>query len=156
MTGGWPAGRPWGAAEEDALRAAWGVRDLRELAAELGRTPAALQAHAYKMGLPARRPQRPWTTREVEYLRSMPGLDSEQLAVALGRTGDSVRAKREALGIRTGWVRWEPWEVELARDATLSSLQVAAKTGRAAQAVLTKRSQLGVKVGKGLPRRGMK
>lgn len=145
-------GRPWSAAEEDVLRGAWGVRDLREVSAELGRTPHALMERAYKIGLPPRRPQRPWTMRELDALWETSGLSAKEAAAALGRTACSVRRARDRLGIRRGLGRWEPWELELVRDTSLSSAQVAAQTGRTQEAVLSKRGQMGVRVGRPRPR----
>lgn len=128
----------WWTPEETALL---GTMPDAEVAAQTGRTHAAVRGMRSRLGIP--NPEAPgWTPEELALLGSL--LDHE-VAARTGRTLSAVVQKRVVLGISPfqGIRVWTAEEHELVR--TSSPAEVATRTRRTLTAVYLRRSLLGVK-----------
>lgn len=93
-------GRPWTAAEDQAVRAEYPRRDgPARLARRLRRGLHAIHQRAYRLGVPPRRPR--WTAAEVRTLeREWGEVNARTLRAKLpGRTWCAIAAKAEERGL---------------------------------------------------------
>ena len=103
------AHRNWTQQETEFVRENYGrgYRD-EELADRLGRSKAAVRKKAAQMGIQICPDRRKWTQEELHTLRELSAsLTHPQIAVKMGRTTDSVKAKAKVMGLskemRDGW-----------------------------------------------------
>jgi transcriptional regulator with XRE-family HTH domain len=91
--------RPWTESELAILRSSYRHIPTRDIAIQLGRSPAAVQQRARLQGLAGPAPRR-WTTADVDRLRRLaPGRSLADLVRVFGRSPDCVAEKLRALGI---------------------------------------------------------
>lgn len=99
-------GRAWTDAELRHLRRHYRRRTVPRLAAELGRTPRAVEGKVERMGLSKgmrKGPRYGWHAADLELLaREYPRQGAAPVAAALGRSPTAVRiqAKRQGLRVR--------------------------------------------------------
>jgi hypothetical protein len=145
-----PAARPYGAHEDDAIRACLTEGgDLGGLARQLGRTPDALRLHAQHLGIHRPRPRRRWTDWEDALVRDgyTSALSCAQIASQLPlRSATSVAARARNLGLATYARRWSRKDdlrlADLtARGATLED--TAQRLGRTPEAIRRRAARLG-------------
>lgn len=102
-------GRPWSEDELFVLRRLFGTVPKGELAAAMGRTPAAVQRQANLLGLvsgryrnvpQAARRRAAWTTDDDDLIRERWGIwTPKRIAAALGRSVEAVRVRKTRLGL---------------------------------------------------------
>lgn len=96
----YPNGKPWSDSDTDFLRRMAGDMTLRDIAAELNRTHAAVRAMSTRMSLNLRSNYTKWTSSELRVMRSCAGtMSAIQIAEKLGRTLDSVKGKASLMGL---------------------------------------------------------
>ncbi len=102
----------WTGADDDRLRALWGVEPLARLAPSFARSQACVHNRARKLGLVScgvahRFERSPWTDAEDDAIRDgWTRIDSRAVAAGLNRSHDAVRRRARKLGlVGTGRVR---------------------------------------------------
>lgn len=93
--------RRWGKEENKALERCSIRRNWSELAVAMGKTKDAVKSHAYRAGLTACA-QPPWSEEDDAKALKMlaDGLSSRRVGMAIGRSGDAVRARARILQAR--------------------------------------------------------
>lgn len=146
-----PAGRPYLAHEDEAIRLCLGHGgDLIALAYRLGRSPDALRLHAQHLGLHRPPPRRRWAEWEDAVIRDgyTSALPCAEIARQLpGRSPTSVAARARKLDLISYARRWSfPEDQRLmqltARGSTLED--VAQRLGRTPEAIRRHASRLGI------------
>jgi DNA-binding NarL/FixJ family response regulator len=91
--------RPWSEGEVKLLRTLYPDNSTRDIANELGRTVAAVQNKASKLGLG--KSIRVWSKRELNLLKKLyPGRTAQQVADQLRRPVQATRKKVVVLGLK--------------------------------------------------------
>jgi hypothetical protein len=127
----------WTRAEIDRLRDLYGLRDDKDIARELGRTPESVRKMAQVVCRSAKR-QGPWTAAEVERLKAHLGRTTpDVIAMLLGRTPSEVQVQILELGRIQTNLRWTREEQQRLRRVygTRSDEDLAAIFGRSVESV---------------------
>lgn len=154
--------RPWIEEDERQVLATYGHVPVREIAARLNRSLAAVRLRAWHpiWGTKVtRRRSRSWTTAEDEALRSDYGHSpTRQVAEALGRTVSSVNSRAFLLCLtqhfdRAPGRKWTEAEDGFLRSAygNLRPLEVAKRLGRTRLSVYHRAETLGLTAALGSP-----
>ena len=91
--------RPWSRQEIALLKKLYPHNTIRDIAKELGRTPAAVLGRAHKSGICEQR--NIWSKKELNLLKKLyPTRTAEQIAEQIGRPLQATRKKIVLLGLR--------------------------------------------------------
>jgi transposase-like protein len=146
-----PAARPYGAHEDEAIRACLtNGGDLVGLARRLGRTPDAVRLHAQQLGIYRPRPRRRWADWEDALIRDgyTSALSCARIASQLPhRSAGSVAARARKLGLATYARRWSRNDELRLADLTARGVTLedtAQRLGRTPEAIRRRAARLGV------------
>lgn len=149
----------WTRAEDDFLRRAWGILDVRMLSALLGRSGPEVRKHCAALRQQVRTGA--WSREEMQRLRRVYGSRSDgDLEVCMARPVAEIedmasvlclakdrRSGARVSGARRRMPRWTPQQMaELSRVyPDLDNLEVARSLGRTVLSVANKAHQLGLR-----------